>query len=47
MPFLAGLPEHLDFVLALHEGSAVAMAAGHAIARGARRWRSRVLNPRR
>ena len=35
VPFLAGLPDDLDFVLALHEGSAVAMAAGHAIARGA------------
>jgi len=35
VPFLAGLPEDLRFVLALHEGSAVAMAAGHAIARGA------------
>jgi benzoylformate decarboxylase len=34
VPFLAGLPEDLHFVLALHEGSAVAMAAGHAIARG-------------
>jgi benzoylformate decarboxylase len=35
VPFLAGLPEDLRFVLALHEGSAVAMAAGHALARGA------------
>ena len=35
VPFLAGLPEDLRFVLALHEGSAVAMAAGHAIGRGA------------
>ena len=35
VPFLAGLPDDLEFVLALHEGSAVAMAAGHAIARGA------------
>ena len=35
VPFLAGLPDDLSFVLALHEGSAVAMAAGHAIARGA------------
>ena len=34
VPFLAGLPDDLDFVLALHEGAAVAMAAGHAIARG-------------
>jgi len=34
VPFLAGLPDDLEFVLALHEGSAVAMAAGHAIARG-------------
>src|SRR3954468_13407946 len=35
VPFLAGLPDDLEFVLALHEGSAVAMAAGHAIGRGA------------
>jgi benzoylformate decarboxylase len=35
VPLLAGLPEDLRFVLALHEGSAVAMAAGHAIGRGA------------
>ena len=35
VPFLAGLPEDLRFVLALHEGSVVAMAAGYAIARGA------------
>jgi len=34
VPFLAGLPEDLRFVLGLHEGSVVAMAAGHAIARG-------------
>jgi benzoylformate decarboxylase len=35
VPFLAGLPDDLRFVLALHEGSVVAMAAGHAIGRGA------------
>jgi benzoylformate decarboxylase len=35
VPFLAGLPEDLTFVLGLHEGSVVAMAAGHAIGRGA------------
>src|SRR4051795_4212035 len=35
VPFLAGLPEDLRFVLGLHEGSVVAMAAGHAIGRGA------------
>src|SRR3954451_1444492 len=35
VPFLAGLPEDLHFVLGLHEGSVVAMAAGHAIGRGA------------
>src|ERR1700710_412456 len=34
-PLLAGLPEDLTFVLALHEGSVVAMAAGHAIGSGA------------
>lgn len=31
--FLAGLPEDLDFVLALHEGSVVGMATGYAIGR--------------
>jgi benzoylformate decarboxylase len=31
---LAGLPDDLEFVLALHEGSVVGMAAGHAIGRG-------------
>jgi benzoylformate decarboxylase len=31
VPLLAGLPEDLTFVLALHEGSVVAMAAGHAL----------------
>src|SRR3954471_21894660 len=35
VPFLAGLPEDLRFVLGLHEGSVVAMAAGHAIGRDA------------
>ena len=35
VPFLAGLPDDLTFVLGLHEGSVVAMAAGHAIGRGA------------
>ncbi len=35
VPFLAGLPEDLTFVLGLHEGSVVAMAAGYAIGRGA------------
>ena len=35
VPFLAGLPEDLTFVLGLHEGSVVAMAAGHALGRGA------------
>ncbi len=35
VPFLAGLPDDLRFVLGLHEGSVVAMAAGHAIGRGA------------
>jgi benzoylformate decarboxylase len=34
VPLLAGLPEGLTFVLALHEGSVVAMAAGHALASG-------------
>jgi benzoylformate decarboxylase len=35
VPFLAGLPDDLTFVLGLHEGSVVAMAAGHAIGRDA------------
>ena len=34
MPFLAGLPDDLRFVLALHEGSVVGMATGWAIGRG-------------
>jgi benzoylformate decarboxylase len=34
VPFLAGLPDDLRFVLALHEGSVVGMAAGHALGRG-------------
>ncbi len=33
-PLLAGLPDDLRFVLALHEGSVVGMAAGFAIGRG-------------
>jgi benzoylformate decarboxylase len=35
VPLLAGFPGDFRFVLALHEGSVVAMAAGHALARGA------------
>ncbi|NDL56730.1 hypothetical protein F7O44_06560 [Phytoactinopolyspora sp. XMNu-373] len=31
---LAGLPDDLHFVLALHEGSAIGMATGQAIATG-------------
>src|SRR5206468_6638570 len=34
VPFLAGLPEDLRFVLALHEGSVVGLATGFAIGRG-------------
>jgi benzoylformate decarboxylase len=34
VPFLAGLPDDLTFVLALHEGAVVAMAAGHALGAG-------------
>jgi benzoylformate decarboxylase len=34
VPFLAGLPDDLCFVLALHEGSVVALATGWAIGRG-------------
>jgi benzoylformate decarboxylase len=33
--FLTGLPEDIEFVLALHEGSVVGIASGYAIARGA------------
>jgi benzoylformate decarboxylase len=33
VPFLAGLPDDLEFVLALHEGSVVGMATGWAIGR--------------
>lgn len=35
VPFLAGLPDDLDFVLGLHEGAVVGMAAGYAIGRDA------------
>ena len=34
VPFLAGLPEDISFVLALHEGSVVGLATGYAIGRG-------------
>jgi benzoylformate decarboxylase len=34
VPFLAGLPDDLDFVLALHEASVVGIATGHALATG-------------
>jgi benzoylformate decarboxylase len=34
VPFLAGLPDDLRFVLALHENSVVALATGFAIGRG-------------
>ena len=34
VPFLAGLPGDLRFVLALHEGSVVGMAAGYALGSG-------------
>ncbi len=34
IPLLAGLPDDLEFVLALHEGAVVGMATGYAIARG-------------
>jgi benzoylformate decarboxylase len=33
--FLAGLPDDLEFVLGLHEGSVVGMATGYALGRGA------------
>src|SRR4051794_8485640 len=35
VPFLSGMPEDLAFVLGLHEGAVVAMAAGYALGRGA------------
>jgi benzoylformate decarboxylase len=34
VPFLANLPSDIDFVLALHEGSVVGIATGHALATG-------------
>ena len=34
VPFLAGLPDDLRFVLALHEGSVVSIACGYALGRG-------------
>jgi benzoylformate decarboxylase len=34
VPFLAGMPDDLRFVLGLHEGAVVGMASGYAIARG-------------
>ena len=34
VPFLAGLPDDLRFVLALHEGSVVSMAIGHSLGSG-------------
>jgi benzoylformate decarboxylase len=35
VPFLAGMPDDLTFVLGLHEGGVVGMAAGFALGRGA------------
>lgn len=35
VPFLAGMPGDLEFVLGLHEGAVVGMAAGFALSRGA------------
>ena len=34
VPFLAGLPDDLRFVLALHEGSVLGLATGYALGRG-------------
>ena len=34
VPFLAGLPEDIRFVLALHEGPVIGLATGYAIGRG-------------
>src|SRR5512138_168126 len=34
LPFLAGLPEHFQYVLGLHEGAVVGMADGYAQATG-------------
>src|SRR4051794_14975288 len=34
VPFLAGLPDDIEFVLALHEGSVVGLATGYALGRG-------------
>src|ERR1700681_1632008 len=35
IPFLTNLPDDFEFVLALHEGSVVGIASGHALATGA------------
>ena len=45
VPFLAGLPDDLRFVLALHEGSVVSIACGYAMGRGDPRWRSCTARP--
>jgi benzoylformate decarboxylase len=34
VPFLSGLPEDIEFVLALHEGPVIGLATGYAIGRG-------------
>jgi benzoylformate decarboxylase len=34
IPFLTGLPDDFEFVLALHEGSVLGLATGYAIGRG-------------
>ena len=34
VPFLAGLPDDLQFVLGLHEGSVLGLATGYALGRG-------------
>jgi benzoylformate decarboxylase len=34
IPLLAGLPDDFEYILALHEGAAVAMGAGHALVTG-------------
>src|SRR5215470_17372908 len=34
VPFLAGMPEDIEFLLALHEGSVIGMPTGYAIGRG-------------
>ena len=46
VPFLAGMPDDLEFVLGLHEGAVVGMAAGFALARSRSRAGAAALDAR-